>query len=519
MNTINSFDPYKKINAGIFGILILFILISCKSTSVPKTVIDPAIQEDINKKTTAVANIAKLMASDNLEGAYYRMDGNFRYENSIEDFEENWKSLVSGKGSVVDFSVDSSEFQNLNYYKTLKVIYRMENGEEVTGRYLFNSATLVPMDVIFGASERVITDEAIPLKDLCKDYFKIGCGITGGNLQGSAIRVPEFMEVVKTQFSSCTSTNLMKPSYILNQNLSMKNASEGKNEPALDFVAIIPTLEWCMKNGVSVRGHTLVWHSQTPDWFFREDFRSGGEYVSREVMIERLDSYVNQYFSYVQTNFPGVVYCWDVVNEAVDPDKGDEASDFMCRIENSNGKNGWYMTIGPDYPEIAFMVARKYVADGVKLFYNDYGTISRRKSELIYNLCKSLAEKNLIDGIGMQGYWDLKNPSLKDIEEAINRYAELGLELQLTEWSIPVKAETPQEFDQQAERYASVVKLLQKLDTQGGGNANITCVSFFGVQDHYVLNPNDTTNTRLFDTNFDPKPVYYAISDIFKLYY
>lgn len=119
----------------------------------------------------------------------------------------------------------------------------------------------------------------------------------------------------------------------------------------------------------------------------------------------------------------------------------------------------------------------------------------------------------------MQGYWDVKNPSLKDIEATINLYSELGLELQLTEWTIPVKSDSEDGFIQQAERYASVLKLLQKLDTQGGGNANITCVSFFGLQDGFSLNINDTNTSRLYDKDFNPKPVYYSIQDVFRLYY
>ena len=119
----------------------------------------------------------------------------------------------------------------------------------------------------------------------------------------------------------------------------------------------------------------------------------------------------------------------------------------------------------------------------------------------------------------MQGYWDVKNPSLKDIEETINLYSELGLELQLTEWTIPVKSDSEDGFIQQAERYASVLKLLQKFDIQGGGNANITCVSFFGLQDGFSLNINDTNTSRLYDKDFNPKPVYYSIQDVFRLYY
>lgn len=507
-----------KKNKFIISFLIFstLIILSCASNKSQEK--KPVESEEISKKVTAATSIAKLIIAENLEGAYYRMDQNFRLVNSLSDFENQWKHFSDGLGKITDFAIDTSEYDSLNFYKNIKVMYQFENGN-LAARYLFNSSNLLPTEVSYGKNDVQITNEIVPLKELCKDYFKIGCGITGGSVNDSAIRVPDFMNIVKEQFSSCTSTNLMKPSYILNQTMSKKNYQKGINEPGIDFSAIDKTLSWCFENKVPVRGHTLVWHSQTPNWFFREKFESDGEYVGREEMIERLDSFMRQYLNYVQTNYPGTVYCWDVVNEAVDPDDGDATTDFMSRIHNSNQDSGWYQTIGPDYPEVAFTIARKYADKDVKLFYNDYGAISKRKSELIFNLCKSLNEKNLIDGIGIQGYWDIKNPDLKEIEEAINKYAELGLEIQLTEWSIPVKSETEQGYAEQAERYASVFKLLQRLDTQGGGNANITCVSFFGVQDGYVLNPKDTTTTRLYDTNFDPKPVYYSIQDVFKLYY
>lgn len=507
-----------KIVSSLFLTAVLLSCASTAKTSGKAEKPNAAEQEEINKKVTATNKIANLIKDGNIEGAYYRMDENFRYETSYADFEASWNKVSEGLGNVKDFKIDTSEYNSLSYYKDVKVIFSLENGN-VTARYLYKSTNLIPMDVIFGNSDAEISSEIVPLKDLCKDYFKLGCGITGATLQGSAVRVPDFMNIVKDEFSSCTSTNLMKPAYVLNQTMSTRNAAKGINEPGLEYTSVEKTLTWCKENGVPLRGHTLVWHTQTPEWFFREDFKNDGAYVSREVMIERLDSFIKQYLTYIQDNYPGVVYCWDVVNEAVDPDRGDTSSDFMCRKENDNHPNGWYMTIGKDYPEVAFTIARKYAAKDVKLIYNDYGTISKKKSECIYNLCKSLKEKGLIDGIGLQGYWDVKNPTLKEIETAINKYAELGLEIQITEWSIPARTETEEGFNEQAERYASVFKLLKKLDTQGGGNANITCVSFFGVQDRFVLNQNDTNNTRLYDHDFERKPVYYSIQDVFKLYY
>lgn len=500
-----------------FMIVISSSFVACANKK-NQLAVDTGLQSEIDKKVKSATSIASLIMDNNLEGAYYRMDGNYRNALSYGAFREMWEQAVKDLGKLKTFSVDTSEYSSLNFYKVIKIDYKFTAGTLVA-RYLFRSNGLMPSEFTLGGKSSLVTENVPPLKDLCSDYFKFGCGISGYNEKSSALNVDRFMEIVEEQFSSCTSTNLMKPVYVLNQNLSKNNLKNGIDEPGLDFSSINRTLDWCMEHKVALRGHTLVWHSQTPDWFFREDFESDGEYVSRDVMIHRLDSFIGQYLTYVQTNYPGTVYCWDVVNEAVDPEKGDSSTDFMCRIENSTKDSGWYQTIGKDYPEIAFSIARKYADKDVKLFYNDYGAIGKTKRQLIYNLCKSLKEKNLIDGIGMQGYWDIKNPSLKDIEDAINLYSELGLEIQLTEWTIPVNSETEDGFIQQAERYASVLKLLQKLDTQGGGKADITCVSFFGLQDGFSLNINDTNTSRLYDKDFNPKPVYYSIQDAFMLYF
>ncbi len=357
------------------------------------------------------------------------------------------------------------------------------------------------------------------LKDLCNGYFKLGVGLTGSSYQNLAIHSKEYMAVTKKHFNSCTLTNLFKPSYILDQTQSKKNIAEGNGEPALEFMLVEEALQWCMDNGVQMRGHTIVWHTQTPDWYFREGYESDGEYVDRETMLFRLDSYTRQLMTYCQENFPGVVYCWDVVNEAVDPVNGDPDSFYHCRMENDNTPNQWYYIIGNDYVEQAFRIARKYAADGVSLFYNDYGTYDMKKREYIYNLCKSLADEGLIDGIGMQAYWGVGSPSIPELEATIKKYAELGLELQITEMSISVDEASAENFEKQAKRYAAIFYMLSYLDTEGGGPANITSVTLFGLMDGYVFYSNDTTNSRLFDTNFQPKPAFEQVKKMLEIAY
>lgn len=220
---------------------------------------------------------------------------------------------------------------------------------------------------------------------------------------------------------------------------------------------------------------------------------------------------------HVQENYPGVVYCWDVVNEAVDPDKGDQDSFFLCRTEFDGEPNPWYATIGPEYVEAAFRFARKYAAPDVKLFYNDYNTYELKKRNAIYALCEDLKEKGLIDGIGMQGYWGIDYPNITAITGTITIYSRLDLEIHVTELSVGVDEETAEEFEKQAKRYRSIFLNLKPLDTQGGGSCNVTNVTFFGLKDHYVAG--DKTNARLFDKDCNPKPAFDAVRDIFKMLY
>jgi len=355
-------------------------------------------------------------------------------------------------------------------------------------------------------------DGEISLKDLCAGYFTLGVGINGSTLENQTLNIPEYMELTKKHFNSVTMTNLMKSGYILDQAGSKASLKNGDGSPALSFATIDPTLKWCAENGMKMRGHTLVWHTQAPDWFFKEGYDSKGAYVDKETMLFRMESYIEQLLTHVQTEYPGVIYCWDVVNEAVDPDSADKDSFFMCRTKLNGEPNPWYETIGPDYVEMAFTYARKYADPEVKLFYNDFNTFQTPKINGIYSLCEYLKEKGLIDGIGMQGYYSLTYPSDNAIESAIKKYAELGLEIQLTELSISVDEETEEQFEKQAKRYGSLFYMLHNLDTEGGGPANITNVTVFGLVDHY--REGDTTNTRLFDKDYNPKPAFDKIVKI-----
>lgn len=159
--------------------------------------------------------------------------------------------------------------------------------------------------------------------------------------------------------------------------------------PALRFDRFKSELDFARDNGMTVRGHTLVWHSQTPNWIFYKDYKVGGELADRELMLKRMENYIKSVMEWTNENYPGLISAWDVVNEAAADDGGMRES-------------LWYETIGDDYIAKAFEFARKYAPEGTKLFYNDYNSYMAGKQKDILAFLKPIAEAGNIDGMGMQ---------------------------------------------------------------------------------------------------------------------
>lgn len=383
-----------------------------------------------------------------------------------------------------------------------------------------------------GADETIILDgfniapsvRGIPLKDAYNDQFKIGVGLYGSSIQTDSLNSEPISEIIKYHFNSATYTNLMKPSYILDHIGSIRNLQAGNPEPAVKFDSVIKGLDFCQENGIEMRGHVLVWHAQTPDWFFREGYMTNTEYVNRETMLLRLESYIKQVLEFVQTEYPGVIYAWDVVNEAIDnvPGNYETKSGFSIRTRHGDDSrdNPWYKVLDIDYVEKSFEFARKYADPEVKLFYNDYNTFQPARREAIYNLASHLKNKGLIDGIGMQSYIGLDYPGLDsgtdNYKAALTRFGELGLELHITELSIDAGGSTDVLFEKQAARYRDVFRILTEINEKV---ANITSVTLFGLMDNYYLYDDDTQTNRLFDGNLQPKPAFYQVVQPYKPWY
>lgn len=339
------------------------------------------------------------------------------------------------------------------------------------------------------------------LKELYKDQFLVGLAVPD-----LVLNTPAYSDLFRQQFNSMTMENEMKPSYILDETASKNNLSKYREHAALNFNSYKTGMEYAKQHGIAVRGHTLVWHSQTPEWFFYENYDTKGQLADRALMLKRMENYIKEVIEWTETNYPGVIYAWDVVNEAVADYFGQGAAPM--RQEDSL----WYQVIGEDFAEKAFAYARKYTKlyakdRSIKLFYNDYNEYFPAKRDGIVALLKPIKEAGNIDGVGMQSHFDTKRPLEGDsgYMTAVRKFRdELGLELHVTELDIGIAEGDTKES--QGVYYQEFMEALLKEKKDG---ANITSVTFWGLTDGLSWRAEE--QCLLFDDDLSRKPAFEGV--------
>ena len=331
------------------------------------------------------------------------------------------------------------------------------------------------------------TVQAQGLKDAYQDYFSVGVAVNMRNLN-----TDKHVAIITNNYNSITAENDFKPQSVQPQegNWNFRNA---------DAIA-----DFCRKNGIKLRGHCLAWHNQVGDWMFKGP---DGKPASKELLYERMKTHITT----VMQRYSDIVYCWDVVNEAVS-DRDDE---YM------RPNSPWVQICGGDeFIRKAFEFAREADPDAL-LFYNDYNAAVPAKRDKIYNMVKEMKAAGVpIDGIGMQGHFSIYEPSLEDIETAIVKYSEIVDHIQFTELDIRLNREfggglnmnrqgeelTPERKQLFDDKYTGFFEVLRR-------HADlIDVVTFWNVTDadswvgvsNYPL---------LFDRDSNPKDTYFKVRD------
>ncbi len=356
--------------------------------------------------------------------------------------------------------------------------------------------------------EKPIETDIPSLSAVFSEDFKIGTALTPSDLGAKS-----FMNLAKKHFSgSVTVGNEMKPDSVLNQAACQAYFEEtgDDTDPQISFGAAKPILNYCQKNNIPVRIHTLVWHSQTPDWFFKEGYDADGEWVSKEKMLQRMENYIKNYFELLTELYPDVdFYACDVVNEAWT----DQGSPRQPGEQGQSGSenSAWVKVFGDNsFIEPAFTFARKYAPKGCKLYYNDYNEYMTGKMDAVVKMASDLKEKGVIDGIGMQSHLDARQsldssfPSVSMYNNALDTYAATGLDIQITELDATVPENSgDQYFDVQADYYKGII------DAIVAHKDNVSAVVFWGITDDASWRAKQ--QPLLFDSEYKAKPAFYSI--------
>ena len=336
----------------------------------------------------------------------------------------------------------------------------------------------------------------ISFKDAYKDYFMVGVAVNQRN-----ISQPDQIALVKQEYNSITAENDMKPGMI--------HPKEGEwNWENADKIA-----NFCRQNGIKLRGHNLLWHSQMADWMFYDKKKN---LVKKEVLFKRMREHIHT----VVNRYKDVIYCWDVVNEAIKD--GPARPAFMGGKDQPLRESAFYKICGNDeFIRKAFEYAREADPNAL-LFYNDYNECDPVKRDRIYNMVKDMKAAGVpIDGIGMQGHYNIYGPSEADMEAALEKYSEIVDHIHVTELDIRVNQEmggqlrfsrnegakitNDQKLLQEAQ-YATLFRVLRKHADK------VDCVTFWNLSDaDSWLGPNNYP--LLFDKDLKPKNSYRVVRD------
>lgn len=389
------------------------------------------------------------------------------------------------------------------------------------------------------------------------------------SIAGTAIMLSEIsddtlMELVEKHFNAVTFGNELKPDALFNYQIDGNSVPtktitfEGEElqvpivndaGDSLDFsradAMADKILEWNNAHPdqkIRIRGHVLVWHSQTQEWFFHENYDITKPYVNKETMNRRLEWFISGVFDHyfgkaANGKYDGLFYGWDVVNEAVigNTYRTDKvsAAESLSEIRHGNNSSWWHVYESNEFIINAFKYANKYAPNDVELYYNDFGETDNTKCEGIVKLINDVksADGTRLDAFGMQAHYNVDGFSAAQFKSVAKKYAQAAGKVQLTELDFKASstydgtaATRESEYTKMAYCHKNLYEAIKALKEEG---ANVSGITVWGV-----IEPNSWLHSQsnlgggasgsaqcplLFDGNYKAKPAYWAYVDATKL--
>ena len=492
------------------------------------------------------------------------------YENGDGKQEYDTTGLISGTSAQILEAGKWTKFEGT--YKipsgAKKVVIRIleqgnwqEPGSCIMGKYY-----------VANVSMKKITKPKPEIEENIPDWkASVTESLGNGSIAGTAIMSSEIsddtlMALVKKHFNAVTFGNELKPDALFNYQIGQSVDSttitfQGKElkvpvvndkQENLDFSRademLDKILEWNNANPndkIRVRGHVLVWHSQTPEWFFHEDYDVAKPYADKETMNRRLEWFIFSVFDHyfgkaANGKYDGLFYGWDVVNEAVNgntyrDDKVISDASDTSTSDTRHGSNSmwWRVYKSNEFIINAFKYANKYAPNDVELYYNDFGETDNTKCEGIVKLINDVksAEGTRLDAFGMQAHYNVDGFSAAQFKSVAKKYAQAAGKVQLTELDFKASstydgtaATKESEYTKMAYCHKNLYEAIKALKEEG---ANVSGITVWGV-----IEPNSWLHSQsnlgggasgsaqcplLFDGNYKAKPAYWAYVDATKL--
>lgn len=357
------------------------------------------------------------------------------------------------------------------------------------------------------------------------------CLSYNGWTAGKQMQDESLMKLVTKHYNSFTLENELKPDAILNKTTTMSvETAKGSayqyvipdkykesTVPVLNFDTLDRVLEIAKQKGLRMRGHTLLWHQQTPVRFFKTGYSDSGSNVSKETMDARLEFYVRTVMSHVLekekelTGSAGsLVYAWDVVNEYTHRTNDPTATSWVDIYGNLGEE--------PTYVKDAYVYAydelkKEGVENQVSLFLNDYNTYDVA-DELVRVISYINADGVICKGVGMQSHLDVDYPTVEKFGKAVDTFSAANLEIQITELDVTINCKWGT-YDEKLGRTDTdqanyLYDLMSLLIAKKESGANITGVTFWGLYD--TISWRASYSPLLFASGMDdPKESFYKV--------
>lgn len=519
---------------------------------------DKAPKSDCSNKFVRVSSVSDNSVSPNSTGStpVVQMNGKTGIT-SDKAYEFSYWVRISNKAEVADPAVDfkvtvHNTKEDYSWTDTTDAAIKYDDTYTLSDTWQKVSGTMVIAEtqnpttesgisftgtpgITFDIDNLQIAEMRIPkvdmtIADLHEEVQKTGNGVEymGVALPVSSLDNENTMKLVEKHFNSVTCENEMKPESILGSGEpGVKKPEDLKlNFDSADRVAqhFADYNEKNPSEPIKMRGHVFVWHSQTPTWWFREDFKSDGAYVSKEEMNKRIDWYIKTVGEHFDNKFPGLIYAWDVVNEQASDAGGIRMGTDWAAIYGGS----------TEYITQAFKSADQYLAKDTILFYNDYNDCDPVKAETIRGFLKEIRgvlKEGRKLGAGMQGHHDMLTPTYETIETATRKYAEIADVVHITELDIKSSVgfdgkDLETEFTKEGHRYKDIYEIVRKINAEHKSDPDslkgyVQNITIWGTHDpvSWLKTSNSVGGSAdgktpqyplLFDDYYGAKPAYWA---------